>query len=277
MLADAAYGVYSIAVASMSKAVRAVTSERGRDPRDFVLVAFGGAGPALAAEMAREFGIDKVVVPVGPGVFSTLGLLVADIQEQDVVSHRNRVSIDADEINRAFAAMETRLLDRMAGHGYAAEAVELTRFGDIRYAGQSYELRIALPPGRYSDPEIVEIRERFETEHEKTYGHRGAPGQQVEIINFRLKAVHHRRSWNPFEAGSTAAKTGATESVRGAYFGARFGRIDTPVIERTELSGEAREGPFIIEDMDGTTVVPPQSRAHRDKWGNIVIEVDHSD
>ncbi len=276
-LADAAYGVYAIAVAGMSKAVRAVTSERGRDPRDFVLVAFGGAGPALAAEMAREFGIDTVIVPSGPGVFSTLGLLVADIQDQAVASHRNRVVIDPAEINAAFAGMEKRLLAQMAGHGFPEMAVALTRVADMRYAGQSYELRIPLPAGSYGEPEIAEIRERFESEHEKTYGHRGAAGQQVEIINLRVKAVHHRKSWSPFDAAIADgdAATAAVAPARSAYFGSRLGWIDTPVITRSALSAaKPAKGPLIVEDMDGTTIVPPLSEACRDQWGNIVIKVD---
>jgi N-methylhydantoinase A len=270
-LDEAAYGVYAIAVANMSKAVRAVTSERGRDPRDFVLVAFGGAGPMMAVEMAREFGIDKVIVPVGPGLFSTLGLLVADIEEQDVVSHRNRLAIDADEINDAFIAMEKRLLARMAGHGYAGKEIALSRFADVRYAGQSFELRIPLPDGRYGDAEIGAICERFESEHDRTYGHRGAPGQGIEIVNLRLKAVHHRRPWNPF-AGPIAGPAAAA-GERSAYFGPAFGRLETPVIARGQLAATPTEGPLIIEDMDGTTVTPPRSRARLDQWGNIVVEV----
>jgi N-methylhydantoinase A len=270
-VADAAYGVYTIAVASMSKAVRAVTSERGRDPRDFVIVAFGGAGPALAVEMAREFGIDRVIVPIGPGVFSTLGLLVADVQEQDVVSHRNRLSIDAGEVDSTFAEMERRLVERMSGHGYPPESVSLSRFADIRYAGQSYELRVRLSPGPYAEGEVAAIRERFEHEHEKTYGHRGAAGQLIEIVNLRVKAVRPRKAWNPFK-GRISGSGGATG--RRAYFGSRFGYVETPVITRSDLGPASVDGPLIIEDMDGTTVVPPASRARRDEWGNIVIEVN---
>jgi N-methylhydantoinase A len=268
---EAAYGVYEIAVANMSKAIRAVTSERGRDPRDFVLIAFGGAGPALAVAMARDFGIDKVIVPVGPGLFSTLGLLVADIEEQDVVSHRNRLAIDADEINHAFGAMEARLLAQMAGHGFAPGDLELSRFADVRYAGQSFELRIPLPAGRYAEAQVAEIRERFEAEHEKTYGHRGVAGQDVEIINLRLKAVHRRKSWNPSEV--MIAAHGSLEAAREAYFGKGFGWMRTPVLARSDLSLNQTTGPLIVEDMDATTVVPPGSRAHRDSWGNILIEV----
>jgi N-methylhydantoinase A len=270
-LDEAAHGIYAIAVAGMSKAVRAVTSERGRDPRDFVLVAFGGAGPVMAVDMAREFGIDKVIVPVGPGLFSTLGLLVADIEEQDVVSHRNRLAIDPDEINDAFIAMEKRLLARMAGHGYASKEVALSRFADVRYAGQSFELRIPLPDGRYGDAEIGAICERFESEHDRTYGHRGAPGQGIEIVNLRLKAVHHRRPWNPF-AGPIASSVAAA-GERSAYFGPAFGRLETPVIARGHLATTSTEGPLIIEDMDATMVTPPRSRARLDQWGNIVVEV----
>jgi N-methylhydantoinase A len=238
-------------------------------------VAFGGAGPAHAVEMAREFGINKVIVPVGPGLFSTLGLLVADVQEQDVVSYRNRSDIDAAEIHRIFKSMEERLLQRMAGQGHPRDHVEVSHYADMRYAGQSYELRILLPSLRNGEVQTPEVRERFEIEHEKTYGHRGAPGQQVEIVNLRLKAVYHRKSWNPFASARVSQGGPATE--RDAYFGPLLGRMRTPVIERVQLPMKPIEGPLIVEDMDGTTVVPPRSRASRDGWGNIIVEVQRSE
>ena len=160
--------------------------------------------------MAREFGIDKVIVPVGPGLFSTLGLLVADIEEQDVVSHRNRLAIDADEINDAFIAMEKRLLARDGRPWLCRQRRSRCRASPTSAMPASpSSCAFRCRTGRYGDAEIGAICERFESEHERTYGHRGAPGQAIEIVNLRLKAVHHRRPWNPF-AGPIAESGGGS-------------------------------------------------------------------
>ena len=148
----------------------------------------------------------------------------------------------------------------------------MSRLADIRYAGQSFELRIPVPAGRYGKAEIASIRERFESEYERTYGHRGSADQTIEIVNLRVRAVRRRTAWNPFE-NVAANEAGATNGVkRDAFFGRQHGRILTPVIGRGQLTPDPVKGPMIVEDMDGTTVVPPSASAHRDPWGNIVIQ-----
>jgi N-methylhydantoinase A len=260
----------------MSRAVRAVTSERGRDPRDFVLVAFGGAGPAYGAEMAREFGIRTLLVPPRPGLFSALGLLVAAIQHHDVVSVRERLDHNPETITLGYREMEERMLAGLAEEGYRPQDVVIERFADARYLGQSSELRISVPPGPLEEAHLSELRERFGSEHEQTYGHRGE-GQRVELVNLRIRATCPA-SGNGMDrlaefAPAQERGPGGGRS-RQAYFGADLGLIDTPVLARPELGRQVRRGPLIVEDMDATTVVPPHALARLDEIGNLLIELE---
>ena len=188
-LLDAAYGVYRIAIATMSRALRAVTSERGRDPRDFALIGFGGAGPACAAEMALEFGINTTIIPMNPGLFSAVGLMVADIQYHDVISNTARDELDATAISDGFGRLEQHTVALLHDHGYGSEQIVLERFADMRYAGLSSELRIRVPPDRLESAHIDEMRRSFDAQHERTYGHSG-PDQRVELVNLRLRATY---------------------------------------------------------------------------------------
>jgi N-methylhydantoinase A len=258
---DAALGAYRIAVSNMSRAVKAVTSERGRDPRRFSLLAFGGAGPAYAVELGREFQIPFVVVPPNAGLFSTVGLLLADLQFHDVASTTRRESPDPVGIAAAFAAME----ERMSG------ADEYTRFADMRYVGQSSELRIRVPAGEVTDETLAELREAFDAEHERTYGHRG-DDQRVEIVNLRLRGASAQPGRHKDELFAAPARNGsyaARGATRGAYFSA--GRIETPVVARVAVPLDPTPGPLIVEDMDATTVVPPGATCRLDALGNLII------
>ncbi len=280
-VASAAYGIYSIVIANMSKAVRAITSERGRDPRDFTLVAFGGAGPAHAAVMAREFGIETVIVPPASGLFSSLGLLVADLQEHAVLSYPLRTDFDPELITRSFCAMEERIARNMISNTDEPDVVRMERYIDVRYVGQGYALRIPVLGEVADSTAILDIRNRFELEHGRVYGHRGDTGQAIEIVNLRLRAFRQRMVASPFAAdsgllGDGHAKPIHSDPVRRAYFGAAHGHLDTPVLKRTALAKAAVTGPVIVEDMDATTVVPPGYSAMLDDVGNIVIAIPSS-
>jgi len=272
-LLDAAHGAYRIALAAMSKAVKAVTSQRGRDPRDYTLVAFGGAGPAYGAEMAREFGMPRVIVPLNPGLFSAVGLLVAEVQHNDVRSVRDRVNIDPQMLSELFADMEERMRGGLEQEHLDAHEVHVERFADLRYVGQSSELRVALPPGPLGAEQLDGIRESFDREHERTYGHRGA-GQRVEIVNLRLRATVMDSEGGRRDAFPRVASVWLPlANHRQAYFGPDQGTLHTPVITRADLTVQPHSGPLIVEEMDATTVVPPGATAQLDQLGNIVINV----
>ena len=263
-VAETAFGAYRIAVANMSKAVRAVTSERGRDPRRFSLLAFGGAGPAYTVALAREFHIPLVVVPPNSGLFSTVGLLLADLQFHDVASNARREHLDASTASTAFREMEARM----------PPAAEYARFADMRYAGQSSELRVRVASGDLTERSMEELRADFDAEHERTYGHRG-DDQQVEIVNLRLRGTsaqpgRHKDELFALPAPYPSLTNGAARARR-AYFGAEPGFVDTPVLERSAIPGMPMQGPLIVEDMDATTVVPPGASCHLDALGNLLI------
>ncbi len=269
---EAAWGAYRIAVAAMSKAVKAVTSQRGRDPRDFILVGFGGAGPMYAAAMAAEFRIGTVVIPPNPGLFSAIGLLVADIEHHAVASLARRRAPDPVRLAAELARLETGLLARFAEGGYPAAAVTVERFADMRYRGQSSELRVPVPPGALTAARLAELGERFEREHERTYGHRGK-AETLEILNLRVTGRSAQRGSAP-GAALAPERSGAPPAAadRRAYFGRDVGSVATPVLARAALAAGNRAGPLIVEEMDATTLVPPRWSASLDDGGNLILE-----
>ncbi len=274
---EMAFGAYRIAVANMSKAVKAVTSERGRDPRRFSLLAFGGAGPAYAVELAREFEIPFVVVPPNSGLFSTVGLLLADLQFHDVVSAAQRERPDARAVATAVAEMEARMADAVRAHGLDPVSVEYTRFADMRYAGQSSELRVRVPGGDVDDAVMTQLRTAFDEEHDRTYGHRG-DDQRVELVNLRLRGQcaqpgRHQDELFALPAPHVPTTNGTRSATRTrrAYFGPATGYVDTPILDRASIPREPMPGPLIVEDMDATTIVPPDATSRLDSLGNLLV------
>ncbi|MFN0170015.1 MAG: hydantoinase/oxoprolinase family protein [Bryobacteraceae bacterium] len=272
-LLEAAYGIHLMANSNMMRAVRSVSTERGRDVRNFALIAFGGSGPVHACEMGRSLEMKEAVIPPYPGLFSAFGLLSADIEHHQVQTfyHRTR-AIDLEDLNLAFARLENEAAQMLHREGFAPEFIRLRRYADLRYAGQSSELTIPIPPGTL-DWEIVGAIERaFDEEHERTYGHRGGEGEPYSFVNLRvIGAVERRRqviglkSANGFHPASRS---------RSAYFGSRYGLIESPVITRKDLTGTTLAGPFLVDEFDSTTVVPPGCTARLDALGNIRILIE---
>ena len=269
---EASYGVHQIASSTMAQAVKAVSLERGRDPRDFTLFAFGGCGPLHAAQMARPLGIKEVLVPPWPGLFSAFGLLLADIEHHYLRTHLHRTGeLDIDELAEIFAEMETQALATLEAEGYRREKVTLRQFADLRYAGQSFELTLPIPARKMGIEEIASLEEDFTSEHERTYGHR-APGDPIELVNLRLIAgvIPSRPvAW----AGAAVDKKGKEPDHRRAYFGPEHGFLETPILERGDLTEGTREGPLIVEEYDATIVIPPSCVATLDEWGNVRIGI----
>ncbi|MFG1908789.1 hydantoinase/oxoprolinase family protein [Kribbella sp. NPDC048928] len=258
-IAGTARGAYQVAVSSMTTAVKAVTSERGRDPREATLVAFGGAGPLYAASLARELGISTVIVPVYPGLFSSLGLLVADTERHELTPYRTELS-DVTALAAEF--------DQLAGKVRAElgpEAV-VDRLLDMRYRGQRFELRIRVPDGDLTDDLLAETRARFHAEHKRTYGRAGTD-DLVELVNLRVRgAVPTPVSIaDVLNLPDDADRAPDTRECRFDE------NLPTPVVPRTALGADPVDGPMVIEDMDATTLVPPGARVHRDRFNNIVI------
>jgi N-methylhydantoinase A len=223
--------------------------------------------------MAREFDMSGVIVPPNPGLFSAVGLLVAEIHHHDVQSVRGRLEVDADRLGHAFAQMEERMRARLGEQQLVGSDVRIERLADIRYAGQSYELRVPVPSGPIDEQALAGIRVAFDNEHERTYGHRGS-SQRIEIVNLRLRAMAKAPASERFDVFS---RTSATEhhgaGSRNAYFGSEHAMLRTPVLGRTDLGEEPRSGPLILEEMDSTTVIPPGAAARLDEVGNVVISL----
>lgn len=262
---EAAAGVMTLAVATMTRAVKAVSTYRGRDPRDFTLVAFGGNGPVVAAEIARALNMSKILIPPAAGVFSALGLLYSDVEQSRSRTVMARADeLPGDALERTCAELESEVLAEMVHQGYPATQVSLLRQADVRYAGQAYELTVDIPT---PCPGFATLAEIFAAEHERTYGHRSAT-DPVELVNLRINAR--------CPAGASPARFGDGEgppgdSRRPVYFSGT-GLVDTPVIGRGALAGVWREGPLVVEEYDTNCVVPPGLRATLDRLGNIEID-----
>ena len=264
-LLEAAYGVYSIAVATMTRAVKAVSTYRGRDPRDFGLVAFGGNGPVVAVAIARELEMRRVLIPPAPGVFSAAGLLFSNVEhtrQQSVL--RPTRELDARALASAFAALEAGALQGMAEEGIARSRITLKRFADLRYTGQAFELTV---PADDAGPAALEAA--FHAEHERTYGH-SSQGDPVDLINLRVVACAAPQGKEGFaERLKQAQAPAAGKGARHAFFAGKL--LDTPVLSRAGLKKKTR-GPLIVEEFDATCVVPPGAAAALDAHGNILID-----
>ncbi len=270
---EAAWGAHLVAAANMMRAIKAVSSERGRDPREYALFAFGGNGPLFAAGMARALEMQRIVVPPAPGLFSSFGLLYADVEHHYVRTFRRRTrQADPAELGAAWARMEAEGLAQLAAEGFTGPAVRLRRSADLRYQGQSFELTVPLGPGPIDAAALAGLEEAFGREHERTYGHRAGSEEPVEIVTVRLVAQGiPERSRVPERVRVDRDGPGARETRR-VYFGPETGWLPTPVLRRADL-GAGYQGPCIVEEYDATCVVPPGARAALDGWGDIVIEL----
>ncbi|MBR0682810.1 hydantoinase/oxoprolinase family protein [Roseomonas eburnea] len=266
---QAAWGAHAIAASNMIRAIKAVTSERGRDPRSFALVAFGGNGPLFAAGMAASLGMRRIIVPPSAGVFSAVGLLCSDVEVHLTRTWRRPTQgLDAGALQAACAMLEAEARARLAADGFPPERQDITRSAQLRYQGQSFELTVPVPA---EGDVATRLEEAFGAEHERTYGHRAGAGEPVEVVALQVlgRGVPERpRMPERLMAGTE----GPPQPPRAAYFGAAAGWIETPVLRRSDFAA-LRPGPCIIEEYDATCLVPPGARAVLDAFGNIVIEL----
>lgn len=265
---DAALGIHMIANENMARAVRAVTTERGRDPRDFALVAFGGSGPVHAAGLARSVGIRTVIVPIVAGLFSAMGLLFSDIRNDFVASVMTDLDrVDPASLRASFDELETRAR-RELGELLDPADVDIRYLVDARYAGQSFELSVEI--GSLDRDVAVTIRRLFETEYERLYGRPGTGA--VELVNIRIAVISRSKQVSYSALGSDDPRSAATAGVRRVFFGDGVGFVDAAVLDgRQALAGAGVDGPAVIEELDTTIVIPPGCRANLDDASNVVI------
>ncbi len=271
---EAAYGIHEVANATMVRAVQAVTSEIGRAPSDFTMIAFGGSGPVHAASLALHAGIAHIVVPPASGVFSAFGLLFTRIEHRLVrTCSVDAAQADAGRLNLLAAELHREAGELMLAEGVAAADSENHFLLDLRYRGQSSELGIpvGLP---LTAAAIEQAIQHFHTEHERTYGYH-SPQEATQIVNLRLRvrarvgeAIEVRADRiNP----AVRERAGGVSSQRRVYFGQRWGWRDTPVVRRETL--DASTGPLVIEEYDTTIVIPPGALVRRDATGSVHIDL----
>jgi N-methylhydantoinase A len=271
-LEQAAYGAHRIAASNMIRAIKAVSSERGRDPREFALFAFGGNGPMFACGMAEELGMARVVVPPCAGLFSSFGLLYADVEHHYSRTLRRPLRrCDLRELARAWAALAEQAAGQLAAEGFTGARARVRRSAALHYQGQTYELTVPVPDGAVDPALVAYLEEAFGREHEKTYGHRAGPDEPVELVTIQAVGQGVRDAGAmPTQLRPSRAEP-APAPPRRAYFGAEAGWVETRVVRRSALSRPAR-GPLIVEEYDATCVVPPDWSAALDPAGNIVIQ-----
>ncbi|SIT49371.1 N-methylhydantoinase A [Paraburkholderia piptadeniae] len=269
-----AQGIISMAVANMVKAVRMVSVERGYDPRDFTLVAFGGAGPVHATRLARELGIGTVLVPKTPGVLCSLGLLLSDLKTSFSVTRLCTLSEQsAASIDAAFEA-----LDAKARAWFEGEEVEsgrrVTKYSvDMRYAGQGHDLNVACLRLTSASQFVSDLRSGFEQLHQQMYGYT-APEEEIQITTFRVEVIAEVEKAPLLSCPDAATPVEqAVVSRRDIYMEEAGGWTQCPIYDRTALApGHAVSGPAVIEQMDSTTLILPGQTATVDNFLNLIIK-----
>ena len=273
---EAAEGVLTVINSNMANAIRSRTVQKGIDPREFALVAFGGAGPLHGVEVAAMLGFREVIVPPYPGITSAMGLLTTDLK-YDTIRTQFQVSgnVDLDRLNADIAAMEDQLRRQFVADHLEAASMSFVRDGDLRYVGQGYELKIPFPVGVIGKRELEEIWKRFHEAHEREYGH-AFPTNPIEIVNVRVIGVGQMP-----KITKLAAPEGATLEKARVRTGQCVFRIDgelrsfeTSFYRRHLLPvGQVFTGPAIVLQKDSTTVVPPGCSAINDPAGNLILTI----
>jgi N-methylhydantoinase A len=274
-LETAAYGACQIAASNMIRAIKAVSTERGRDPHDFALFAFGGCGPLFAASMASALGIGHVVVPPSPGLFSSFGLLYAEVEHHYARTLRRLLrTADLSEIGTAWGALAKQAREQLAAEGFLGARAMIQRSAALHYKGQTYELVVPVPDGPIDESIVALLEEAFAAEHERTYGHRAGHQEPVELVAIQVVGSGLREGSGVPERIISNRSEPPLPPPRPAWFGSGHGFIETPVLRRSDLAtGKAgHAGPLIIEEYDATCVAPPGWRVELDAGGNIVME-----
>jgi len=268
-----AYGTHRIAASNMIRAIKAVSSERGRDVRDYTLFAFGGNGPLFASVVAEALQMRRIVMPPSPGLFSSFGLLYSEIEHHYSRTFWRVLRETAPAlIKAALADMRRDALAALARQGFADRQTRVRLAASMRYKGQSFELTIPIPEGPVTRHSLAALEEAFGQEHEYTYGHRAGPDEPVEIVNLQVIGQGIPDRPRVPDTIRIEPDNRPRPTRRRAYFGARRGWIEVPVFARSDLA-KARRGPCIVEEYDATSLVPPDAKAVLDSFGNIIIDL----
>src|SRR5882757_5849418 len=244
---EAAYGAHLIAASNMIRALKAVSSERGRDPREYALVGFGGNGPIFAAGMAEALNIPQVLIPPSAGVFSSFGLLYAEV-EYYFTSTRKRLlrALAPETVQEILDGLEAEAHARLTEDGFSPDRIEIRRSGNLHYQGQSFELRVPMAAGPIDRAALHALEEGFGAEHERTYGHRAGVEEPVELVSLEIigRGLPDAPRAASAAAASLAPDVAIDNPLRHAYFGPSHGWLEAQVINRSSLSSP-HAGPCI--------------------------------
>jgi N-methylhydantoinase A len=267
---DAAFGVREVVNINMARTIKAVTVERGVDPRDFALLAFGGSGPVHACDLARTLGIKRVVFPQSPGVFTATGMLAAQVERYFLRAVNGRLDqMPIDEVNTLVKEMRAEASASLANEGYAAERVECNFEADLRFAGQDFEIPVPMPES-VTEADRQTLRDAFRAAYKGIYGY--ASSDAVEIVNIRLNASGKSENVFSFQAVANPATGGEPITTRPVYVSREKGWVETPIYERATVKGGLM-GPLIIESPDTTVVIPLGASVDVDTFGNVVATI----
>jgi len=271
---SAAAGILRIANANMERALKVSSAERGYDPRDFSLIAFGGAGPVHAAALAKEVGFASVLVPESPGVFSAFGLLVADLRHDFVRSYMVGLDqVSTKMLTSFYADLQALGEQALKDDGLDEQRWTFQRTADLRYVGQAYEVNVAFPDGSIDADTVAEVKSRFHGEHQRLFAH-SAEDDPVEFVSLRMVATGSvdAPTFRKQQALSTPVSQADTRDV---YFEEANGFTACPIYQRQNLyPGAEFQGPAIIEQLDTTTVVHPGQTVSVDDWGSLIIGME---
>ena len=276
---EVASSMVRIANENMANAVRIVTVEEGVDPRDHALIAMGGAGPTHAAEIAEAIGIDRVIVPLHPGLTSAFGALAAEVRVDEVKSIALKsTSLELEALRKLFDELEVTATANFRAQGSPDAEPTLSRTIAMRYEGQNYEQEIPVPEGELGEESLTKIYDRYHDLHEEFYGYR-LDGLPIELVRLTVTATVADAAGIPdlsleTRGGIEGSEPPGRRTVR-AHFGDGF--EDTQVVPRAELASEAIDGPLIVESMDTTVVVPPGWTVKADDVGALELRRDRDE
>ncbi|MEX3815333.1 hydantoinase/oxoprolinase family protein [Paraburkholderia sp. BR13439] len=270
---EAAVGIREVVNVNMARTIKAVTVERGVDPRDFTLMAFGGSGPVHACDLARTLEMKRVVFPAAPGVFTAMGMLAGAVERYFVRPFLDLLdTFDVDALAQHVSSMREEAAKALAGEGYSADRIQYVFELDMRFRGQDYEIPVEIPE-KFDEAGREQLRSGFRDAYTAMYGY--ASNDAIECANVRLLARGIATKTLDFRDIRSAAnkETQQQRSSRRVYFNRESGWVDTPVVPRALLDKEI-VGPVILESSDTTIVIPPGWRVSTDKVGSVIASLD---
>jgi N-methylhydantoinase A len=274
-LERAASGMLQVATSAMANGVRHVTLERGLDPRDFTLVAYGGGGPLHAASVAKELSIGTIIIPQAPGHFSALGMLMADLRRDYVQTLFKRLDdLEMDVLEDEFRGLEAEGRAALERSGIAADRIVFERAADMRYVGQEHAVAVRMPASAADESVRAEIKRRFDEAHDLRYSH-SAPEEAADIVSLRVSAIGRlaKPTFPTILAGVLRPAADAERGARSVVFEGH-GAVMAKVFDRAKLlAGNVVNGPAIIEEVASTTVVEPEDTVTVNRYGHLVMKI----